>query len=817
MNGMGANEDGDTFLDDDFPDIPDDEFRRLEQDAITFTQQEQASSTRDVGSQAAVVSHSNSHGLHSSSRQPGNRNHKVLAPAPTNVQHQSFDSQIIDEDGIPLVMEELPAIPVRRLPDEVAQREQWRLNRFAQPPAQKLQSGPYTSARQRDQRPTYVQTHGSKPSTDSRSRPQEHTVQHESHGSAGDDSLRRKITELLRDREELTANLHKATEEIFLRRGEIANIRAKQFNEEKTHQRELAALNKLKQEEADKHAAAVQAMTAENNKVASEIQFLKQDLKEETRKAVTFQRQLKEKPLIDKPTNINATPKRNNSLRDGFDDDEMMVISPVKSGRRSKQGTPTANRKRKQPVGNEASIPPLALRLSGSGFETGAQAPAALAKADHFSSVVRKDKAAERHLRLIQKVMSFRPSRGTEVLVERLVNFSFPSDKSKTFGTIVIETSAKLEGQRLAGDFLQIFLDVWARAVKEKYYQCLQVLLEVVNWILELDPFIVDTSILSNILPLLQSTASINARAHFNLMKKEYLTDPSVSKPTIDANINTTYCLSILHTVACLSSDDPNLIGLFWRSIDTDFILMMLNWCQPIPDMTLILQILATSILKDTFGNICGPSQQSRMERYICDRICYLLWELPKVDSNSPAYSRKQICLLRLESLNLLAQLTLGSSINPFEPATAYNHGTTFLANHPHAMARLVRSIYDELAAAYLMTSTQSLHIQLVNTAMRILHFVTFSPAGREIDLQRRLTGVNGGAHKYRVVMARLAFAEGTDPGVDAGITEDTVRMATEMLEERITPDEVEDLTRIFEGSVGSGGRRTSAISSTQS
>ena len=69
------------------------------------------------------------------------------------------------------------------------------------------------------------------------------------------------------------------------------------------------------------------------------------------------------------------------------------------------------------------------------------------------------------------------------------------------------------------------------------------------------------------------------------------------------------------------------------------------------------------------------------------------------------------------------------------------------------------------------------------------------------IDLQEKLSLINGGVHKHRVVLTRLAFSQGFF--IDRLITDDTVAMATSLLEDSVTPDEADELIEAFPGFKG--------------
>jgi len=102
----------------------------------------------------------------------------------------------------------------------------------------------------------------------------------------------------------------------------------------------------------------------------------------------------------------------------------------------------------------------------------------------------------------------------------------------------------------------------------------------------------------------------------------------------------------------------------------------------------------------------------------------------------------------------------------------------------------------------YDLMPSHSLHAEIVNKGVQVL-FHVLEMHGSEVNLQEKLSVINGGVHKHRVVLTRLAFSEGFY--IDRLITDDTVAMATSMLEESVTPDEADELIEAFPGFKGRG------------
>lgn len=132
--------------------------------------------------------------------------------------------------------------------------------------------------------------------------------------------------------------------------GEIAIVRNKQDKAAKEHEREMKMIRKLNEEKLAKQQRALEASRIAQQQAATEREFLKQDLSEEAERV----RQLKAREAAEKKDNAGlATPKKKKSLphRDGFDDDEIQVISPSKVSPlkfHKKPGTPTRAGKRKR-------------------------------------------------------------------------------------------------------------------------------------------------------------------------------------------------------------------------------------------------------------------------------------------------------------------------------------------------------------------------------------------------------------------------------------------------------------------------------------
>lgn len=125
---------------------------------------------------------------------------------------------------------------------------------------------------------------------------------------------------------------------------------------EREYESRTQYLQKLHADEAARQKIEVEKAQAELQKIATEKDFLENDLAEGTKQIRSLQRAIKKgaEKVADKENQPN-TPKKNKALpiRDGFDDDEVQPLSPSKLVLRSKVSTPKGGTKRKRkPIGD---------------------------------------------------------------------------------------------------------------------------------------------------------------------------------------------------------------------------------------------------------------------------------------------------------------------------------------------------------------------------------------------------------------------------------------------------------------------------------
>lgn len=143
--------------------------------------------------------------------------------------------------------------------------------------------------------------------------------------------------------------------------GEISIVRSKHEKSIKEYEREMIAIRKLNDDKLAKQQKALEAARTAEKNAATERDFIKQDLAEE---ADRVRRLNRAREAEKKEGSAVATPKKKKTLlhRDGFDDDEIEILSPSKISpsrfQRQATGSPAKPGKRKRKAA-ESPVAPL--------------------------------------------------------------------------------------------------------------------------------------------------------------------------------------------------------------------------------------------------------------------------------------------------------------------------------------------------------------------------------------------------------------------------------------------------------------------------
>ncbi|KAF2817380.1 uncharacterized protein BDZ99DRAFT_457117 [Mytilinidion resinicola] len=613
--------------------------------------------------------------------------------------------------------------------------------------------------------------------------------------------LRERIQELEREKERLLKSVEEAKSAAMSKAGEIAIVRSKHDKVTKEYERRISVMQQAHADVVAKQKAELEKTKKDREVIETNNLFLEHDLARDAAKAKQTKKNLKDGAAVKAkagPVSQAVTPKRHNKVlpfRDGFDDDDIVLVSPSKARDRPKAATPKQGGKRKRPVMDQSPIKPLQL----SEPREKAKPPVvheSLNQQLHLALLAKLEKD-EHRFEFMRRLLNHRPRTGHERTFESLTQYAFPSNPSKMLSSLVYDDLATCTPESHVEDFAQkfcyIFFDLWEQCLKETFYTPLYLLVDTIRFILATEKMGTAIAITEKALPLILASVDLVAipiaRASTN---PAFISDRDAPpQGNLRSKINVLDCLSLLHTIAtsCVTSSEA--ISKFWQCVPNDFVLLMLMKAQPLDQIMLMLRILSTSALPGTVGAIVpvdsGPDQQIKRETDTIDRLTILLFETPEPlqeSTKSSAYDPPSICELRIQVLRVLGGLCV------------HQYGGRVLAKHRHCIGRLVRFMHDQIDALYnYRTLTHSAIVDSINISMRILyHLATSFPD--EVDMRARLSVIQGGIHKHLVALTRLAFSDAIV--LEAGIEDEVVDAAHQLLEEYLSPEEGEALLQVF-------------------
>ncbi|KAM0795765.1 hypothetical protein BDR22DRAFT_813102 [Usnea florida] len=602
-------------------------------------------------------------------------------------------------------------------------------------------------------------------------------------------ALQAQVQKLLREREALQNEIRNANDNAYSKAGEITIVRANATRIEKDFENRTMALERLHADETARQKIEVEKVRAELQKIATEKEFLENDLAEGTKQIRNLQRTIKKggenNPEFKAAGKENqpVTPKKNKALAyaDGFDDEEIHPMSQSRLAVRSKANTPKvgAKRKRRPPEASPAKsldlTPPIQTEVSGeevqhkrSDFPSPSDQPPRLAPIQE-----------DQRFKLTQKLLDHRFAPEEPRTFERLAKFCFPSSRERTLSTILLDKMSTLtfkpDTENFAAAMGLIVISLWSQCMEEKYHQPVHLLVNLVNHILVLNPIKTAPDLTNDLMSLVQATADVILVPR---CKKE---SPRKDK----GDISCIECLQVMQMMADDCSCDTEETVRFWRTMRFDFIMMLLNFINPLEEIKIMLSMLHTSILDQSFAMIIPPNngQQDASEAHIIDNLSHLLINTPRTLPGEKPPDAAEICEVRLHVLSLI------------EAMCDTLHGCETLAKHRLVIGHLVRVMNDELDRVYDYQYGCEQRIALVNTSTRVLYHLTTNYA-HLVNMQARLSVVPGGEKKFLIALTRLAFSEGGF--YEQGIEDDVVECAHQMLEARVSPEEAEQLVDAF-------------------
>ncbi|KAK5112378.1 hypothetical protein LTR62_004341 [Meristemomyces frigidus] len=595
------------------------------------------------------------------------------------------------------------------------------------------------------------------------------------------------------------------------KQGEIAIVRANQEKTVKEYERRLAVMQKLHAEEAAKTRAELEAGRKEREKMETDNRFLQHDLAQEATRAKRVDSGKGKAPT---PIRERSTPRKSKrtGLGDGFDDDEVRLGSPSRSKEKSKDATPKSGVKRKR-TANDSPVAALS-------FDQPAEV-VRLDNIEHSSASAEQSQASlllrDSPFNFMQRLLNHRPEDGQPRTLEGLSKHFYPSDPEHSLCSSLMDKLSYSSKSDAAEDLpitvARAALLLWLRCLSEKAYAPIYLLLDLVRFALYLARATVISQLIEDAVPILMKTVETIATPTLRASKNPIF----AASLDVEAQESITEALcadevmELLLRICQAAKLCGDRFGVFWQTMDCEFMLLMMSKAQPLEQITDALKMLALSSMPSTFGPInVDAEKQSVQEVGIIDRLTTLLMEKPDVPKGEQPYTEMEVANLRIDILQVLRALCLTE------------HGGQLLTQHPYLMGRLVRFLDGQIYKLYclmpplppkhkdetpLPVTAHALVATTINTTTRLFYHL-LRTYDTTMDLNKKLGMIRGGWPKLLVSMSRIAFSE--QLVLEYGIEDEVTEAAHAILDSVLSPEEGEAIVAAVEtprGSKGSGFR----------
>ncbi|KAG9676306.1 hypothetical protein KCU84_g16073, partial [Aureobasidium melanogenum] len=599
-------------------------------------------------------------------------------------------------------------------------------------------------------------------------------------------------------------SLQNANDENQRRAGELSIIRARQLKLAKEHEDQLQALNKSHADDAARQKADLDAKKKEIEAYETSNRFLEHDLAQ-----ARDERAKRLKPTRTNTGKLTRQPSQSLPYRDGFDDNEIVTLSPSKPKDRSKSSTPKVGEKRKR---NAPVSPAPRLQLNAQPSVSSSPALNVAESTPIFEDLVRPHDDSQ--FQMVRRLMNHRPSNSRERALETLSRLSFSSLPGQSISGLITEGLSQFIAVDDDDDFYvyacNLLSDLWERCLHEKMYTPVYLILDLYEFILAMSAEPPRLSLIERFLPLATKTIDLVALPRVRLHAGAH-----VDSHLLEC-INVDQILTLMHGMAFDASLNAESCQAFWKKMEFDFTLMMLNKSQPLPHIMLVLQMLGSSAMPESFSIIVDdPEKQSTLEGHTIDRLTTLLFERPEAPSGETPYEDNEVAVLQIETIRVLNSLAVTK------------HGSEVLARHGTAIGRLVRLLHvsvtklydlhptphDVLAETNESSSFSTIHeltTSLINLTVRLLYHLLMNFSDL-INLREKLMVIPGGHHKFLVSLTRLAFSE--QLVYEAGLDNEALDAAHEILDGILSPEEGEAVVQAIETPRGPNGTRVSTYS----
>lgn len=524
----------------------------------------------------------------------------------------------------------------------------------------------------------------------------------------------------------MQAQLSSLQSELTSAKGEAAIVRSKYENFQVSHEAEIARLKRLNAEQLAKQERAVEAALAAEKNATTELHFARQDLKEELGRAKAVKRK----------DDLTSTPKKKNktwAVADGFDEVEILPSPGKGQGKRRgdpgpvavplAERTPTKGKRKRPAV--DSPVTALEVHSEDVLMQDAPETTKGTRKDAIRTSEQAKHRADDLPFDFLKLVLDHSPAHGQPLTFDLFSRYAFPSDPGQSLAAIMLDKlpdlGKSLDGSpddplRLLLDFSELLLVLWTQCNEEKYYTPIYDIVSLLSYTLQLNTMGVVPHLISNLLPLIQTTCLLISIPRTESENGDLSTHPNRTLRQMALEINVTQLLSLLY-LAALGCMGPSPSGdaaehaegentllrsqtQFWRHVQLEFLLMLFDKNHPEEDFLGVLSLLCTSVLPDSIGPIYNaslsllppdfdrPNNQTPefVARSLIDRVSHQL-------SEPPAWaSRRSVkeCRVRLAVLRTL----LAFARSPFG-ALQLAASTSLIPRLVFVLCWAIDSLYD--------------------------------------------------------------------------------------------------------------------------
>ncbi|KAK7539577.1 uncharacterized protein J3D65DRAFT_619106 [Phyllosticta citribraziliensis] len=590
--------------------------------------------------------------------------------------------------------------------------------------------------------------------------------------------------------------------------GEASIIRSNYEKLVKEYNTKDSLKDKAHAEENARYLAQVRDLERRLEQVNAANKFLENDLKQVAAKARQKSRTLKDGSSNTARGSVApVTPRKNRAalIGDGFDDGDVVMVSPSKSRERSKQFTPKKGSKRKRTIGESPGKP---LPLSEPAVANGPEPTDTQEPESHNEILVEFEKDDDK-FRFLKRLLNHRTPGSDARFVETMAKFALPSNQNQPLSSMLYDGLIlyRSGSQDFPTHVCRILASIWEKCLKESYYLPLSPLIDTLLFVLAFESLEKTAALADAIIPLVVESATVALNPG---------TGPAHEEVPLSSS------LSLLLLISRHAAHSEDATASVWKLVPQDFPLLILKRPQLSSNVDLMLRILATSVTSSSFGPIACTSTSDRQPfaQRLLDYLVVLLTNRGTPAAIQRSLSKEGLVRLRFSLLQTFSAMITSPT------------GSSALARHSIFLGNAVTLLNDSLDSLYTTTPgalIRQVIVNIVNLATRILYTLLMSQDTKHlIDRKAKLAAVPGASHKHLVGLTRLAFVEldENDPDnstgglpagegladdetsafsrwkfgsvLESGIDEEVVDMAHTLLDEFLSPEEGEMLVSVF-------------------